>query len=148
MIRDAVPADIPALLKLGERMHAESRYRDMPWSTAKVGALMDALIASDDGLLIVSDRDGEITGGMLASIDEHYFSSARVASDFALFVSPDRRGGIAAAALLRRYAAWARERGAVLIQAGITTGVNVEAATRLYRAIGFQPIGPLFELEH
>lgn len=147
MIRDAVQADIPTLLVLGERMHAESRYRHMPWSRAKVAELMDALIASEDGLLLVAERDGEIIGGMLASVAEHYFSPAKVASDFALFVSPDRRGGLAAMSLLRRYASWARERGAVLVQAGITTGINVEAATRLYEVAGFKPIGPLFELE-
>ena len=47
--------------------------------------------------------------------------------------------------LLDNYIAWARTRGADLIQLGITTGVHVEATTRLYESAGFLPAGPLFE---
>jgi GNAT superfamily N-acetyltransferase len=148
MIRNATHDDIPTMIALGAAMHAESRYARFPWNSEKVSALIAALIDSDDGLaLVTDDGDGALTGGMLAAIEDSFFGEARFACEFAVFVRPDARGGIAAARLLRAYAQWARDSGADLVQAGITTGVNVEASARLYAGVGFQPIGTLFEYQ-
>lgn len=145
MIRAATPADIPTMLQLGEAMHAESRYARHPWNTAKVEALIAGLIESPDGLALVAERDGALIGGFLGSVDEHYFTNARQACDFALFVSPDRRGALTGKQLLAAYVAWARERGADMIQLGITTGVKTEATTMLAEACGFERVGALLE---
>ena len=146
MVRLACHSDIPHLLALGEAMHGESRYAALSWDARKVHALIAQLIESPDGLVLVADlQDGEPCGGLLACVDEHFATSARVAYDFAVFVTPGRRGSVLGRCLLDTYVEWARSRGADLIQVGITTGVHVEAATRLYESAGFLPVGPLFE---
>jgi GNAT superfamily N-acetyltransferase len=146
VIRIATHDDIPSLLELGRAMHAESRYAVHAWDDEKVAALIGALIATDDGLALVVEFDGVIVGGFLGSIDEHYFTRARVASDFAMFVSPDQRGGHFAVQLLEHYVAWARARGAAMIQVGVTTGVQEAATARLFNRCGFDPVGQLFEV--
>lgn len=145
MIRAATHADIDALIALGHAMHAESRYAHMPWDRAKVHDLISGLIDSDDGLALVAESSDGIVGGFLGMVHEHYFTTVRVASDFAMFVRPDRRGSVMAASMLKAYVAWARELGIEMIQVGITTGVSVEACSRLYEACGFRPVGNLFE---
>lgn len=145
MIRAATAADTPAMLVLGRAMHAESRYAALPWDDAKVAELIGGLIASPDGLALVAEHDGVIVGGFLGAVDAHYFSPAKVATDFALFVAPDRRGGVLGAALLERFVAWAKARGAASVQVGITTGVHPERSARLLRACGFRDVGLLFE---
>lgn len=147
MIRNATHDDIPTMIALGEAMHAESRYGRFPWNSGKVAALIASLIDSDDGLALVAEEDGQIIGGILAAIEDSFFGPARFACEFAVFVRPDARGGMTAARLLRVYAQWARKRGAHLVQAGITTGVATESSARLYSAVGFQPVGQLFEYQ-
>lgn len=149
MIREATEADIHSLIALGEAMHRESRFGTVSWSTQKVGDLITWLISSDDGLVLVAERDGEIIGGFLGVVTEHYFSTDKMAQDFALFVSPGRRGGVAGAQLLARFIAWARSRGVMdeWIQVGVTTGVDIEKTSRLCQAVGFQPAGYLFALK-
>ena len=147
MIRNATPDDIPALLELGELMHAESRYAHMKWSALKVCRLIEWLIENDEGLALVAERDGEVIGGFLGVIEEHYFTEEKVAGDLALFVNPDKRGGIAACQLLRAFIAWAQKQNVSLIQAGITTGVNLDTSTRLFEAVCGRLVGHLFEFE-
>ncbi len=147
MIRGATHDDIPTMIALGEAMHAESRYARFPWNSEKVAALIGALIDSDDGLALVAESGGEVVGGMLAVIEDSFFGPARFACEFAVFVRPDVRGGPAAARLLLAYAQWARDGGAELVQAGITTGVAAESSARLYDAVGFRPVGQLFEYQ-
>lgn len=150
MIRDAHLGDIPALLALGEKMHAESpRFSRFPWSGDKVSELIKGLIASDDGLALVSERGGEIDGGFLGMAFDHWSVNARASTDFALFVRPESRGGLLGAQLLRRYVRWAKSRGVAdeLLDCGIATGVDVEASSKLYQICGFRPCGNLFSYE-
>lgn len=147
MIRDATHADIPRLLILGEQMHAESRYRGLPYSAEKMAGLFAGLVDGGDGCLLVAEKAGGVVGVFAGWCAPHYFTDARVASDFGLFVEPAHRGGALAALLLRRFVAWARDRGAVLIDAGITTGVHLEATTRMYCGLGFVPVGTVFEFK-
>lgn len=147
MIRPATHDDIDRLVILGEEMHVESRFARLPLDVDKVRALFAHLIESPDGLLIVAEKDGEVIGGFAGYVAEHYFARTKVASDFGLFISRQDRGGMTAARLLRVYATWAKERGAVMVQAGITTGVHVDETTRLYQALGFRQVGALFELK-
>lgn len=146
MIRPATHDDIDRLTELGEQMHVESRFAHLPIDRAKVRALFAHLIESPDGLLIVSEKDGEVIGGFAGYVCEHYFARTKVAQDFGLFIAPEFRGGLSAPRLLKAYVDWAKEKGAAMIQAGITTGVHVEASTQLYLRMGFQPAGNLFEI--
>jgi len=144
MIRPATHDDLPALLAIADAMHAESSFAGVTFSAEKTAALFAALI-NGAGFLMVAEADGEVIGGMAGWCAEHFFSHDKTAGDFGLFVHQDRRGGMAAARLLKAFAQWAREQGATMIRAGITTGVHLEASTRLYRAVGFRPVGTVLE---
>lgn len=147
MIRDATPADIPTMLRLGEAMHGESpRFRSLRWDAGKVERLIASLIDSEDGLALVAVRRGEIIGGFIGMAYDHWCTDARASTDLALFVHPDHRGGVTAALLVRRYAAWAKGRGVAdeLLSCGVTTGVNLPGTTRMLEVCGFEHDGHLF----
>lgn len=147
MIRHATRDDIGALLLLAEQMHAESRFARRRFSLVKMAALFASLIDSDDGLVLVAERDGQIVGTFAGYVAEDWFGPDKTSCDFGMFVSSDRRGGIAAASMLKAYRTWARERGVAQPEIGITTGVRLAESTRLYQAVGFQPVGTVFEFQ-
>src|SRR3546814_19318564 len=84
---------------------------------------------------------------MIGACTPHWCSDDLVAYDFGLFVEPERRGGLAAAGLLRGFIRWAHDKGAVDITAGITPGVHLEATTGLYQVVGFGKVGHLFSYQ-
>lgn len=147
MIRPATQADIGTLLQLAEAMHVESKWRVMNFDLDKTAALFTHLINSPTGCVLVAEREGEVIGGMAGWCDEHFFSRDKFAGEFGVFVQPGRRGGMAAARLLRAFRAWAIDAGAAMIEVGITTGVHVERSAQLYEALGFQRTGVVFEAE-
>lgn len=145
MIRLATHEDLGALLVLAEQMHGESRFARRRFSLDKMARLFATLIDSEDGLVLVAERNGEVVGGFAGYVAEDWFGPEKTSGDFGMFVSPDRRGGVAAMAMLKAYRTWAQSRGVAQPEAGITTGVHLEATTRLYEAAGFHPIGTVFE---
>lgn len=146
MLRAANYHDISRMVALGEAMHGESRFDAIGWDSQKVADLIAGLISSDDGLALVAEQGCEIVGGFLGFIDTHWCSNDRVASDLALYVTPAHRGGTTGLRLLRAYATWATDRGAKMVTCGITTGVALDASTRLFQIAGFAHVGHLFAL--
>lgn len=146
-LRMAVLSDLPQLLGLAHVMHAESRYAAWPLSEVRVADLIASLIQSPDGVVLVADDGGQIVGGMVGMVSEHWFTETRHASEFALFIEPARRGGSLALRILRRFEDEARARGAAVLHMGITTGVAAERTARLYEHMGCELFGPVYMKE-
>lgn len=132
------------MIKLGEIMHGESRYSFMAYDGEKVAITLKTLMQTG-GFVRVHEREGEIDGGMVGYVAAAWFSSDIVASELALFVRPDRRGGIAASRLIAEFVTWATERGAREAIMAINTGVKVLETAALYRHSGFNEIGGIFQ---
>jgi GNAT superfamily N-acetyltransferase len=147
MIRPATRQDIPAILALGQAMHNESRYRVMPWDADKVAGLVDWLIDNADGLAIVCEYEGRVIGGLLGVIEPHFFSTATLAQEYGVFVAPAARGLSVGEQLYTYYTAWARARGAVMIQAGVTTGKHHDAVAAVLGRLGYAEVGQLYEFK-
>lgn len=146
MIRAATFDDVPALLALGERMHAESpRFSRLAFCRDKLARTLGGVLGNPLGLLQVLDVDGQVRGVVMAVAFEHWCSTDLVATELALFVDEDQRGSISAARLIKAYRRWAAETGAVHIAAGVSTGIRTEQTARLYEAAGFTRFGVLLE---
>ena len=144
MVRVATLDDIPAMLRLGEIMHAESRYSFMAYDAEKVATTLTTLI--DSGFVMVREANGgELVGGMVGYMAEPWFSREPVAAELALFICPDKRGGVAAWYLINAFVEWAEQRGAREITMAITTGVKVEDTGKLYQRLGFEQVGGVFK---
>jgi GNAT superfamily N-acetyltransferase len=145
-LRDATLDDVPALLALGQRMHAESpRFSLIEFDSDRLQMTLEQILAAPGGFLMVGEHDSAIAGVMVALATQHWCSRDIVASEMALFVEPEFRGSMLGARLIRRYVTWARALGARLVTAGISTGVHVEETARLYEAVGMRRFGVLLE---
>lgn len=138
-VREATVADLPHLLDLGRRMHAESRYRDYPYSEPKLRGLWSHLIADEDGIVLLSPH-----GMLFGAVEEYWFSTVRYAAEFVLYVEPEHRKGFEAVRLIHAYEAAARALGAADVHLQNTTGVDVAMTERFFERMGYDRIGGNF----
>ncbi|QXI40437.1 GNAT family N-acetyltransferase [Pseudomonas xantholysinigenes] len=146
MIRAATHDDIPRLVELGTLLHHTSSYAGTSFNPDKVGSFLGQLI---DGLGVVfaAEVDGQVVGGFAGAITEQWFSDDLLAYDYSIFIEPGKRHGIIALKLILAFQNWATAKGVKEIHMGITTGMNVEGTSRLYKRLGFEYVGPLFKME-
>lgn len=144
MIREATHQDIAQLVELGAQMHTESRFKVLQYDCDKVFLLFDHLINTNQFIHVI-EKNGLLTGGLVGFITEHWASKDNVAYDCGLFISPEHRGGVDAARLIKRFRDWAIVRGAKMASLGISTGVHPERTDKLIQACGFEKIGYLYE---
>lgn len=146
MIRAASAADIPRMVDLGRIMHGESPvFCRLRFDADKLASTIANTITSPHGFAQVAEQGGEVVGGMLAMVAPHYFSPDLVACDLALFMAPEHRGGMAVVRLISAYISWADERGAVVKQLGVMTGVNVDKTEALLHRLGWHRAGLVME---
>ena len=145
MVGPAAHGDLPQLLALGAQMHAESRYHVLAFSGERLRATLAHVLDSPHGFLWVADDGARLTGGLAALAAQHWCSTDLVATDLALFMAPEARGGLTAARLVTRYREWADQVGAVMTDMGVTTGVHTEQTASLLERLGAQRVGILLE---
>lgn len=144
-VRLATLEDVPAIVALGAVMHAESpRFSRFPYSPEKVADVTASMLFNTKSIVIVAEHpeDGLVAmfGGFVA---EHYFSTAKYASDAAMFVHPKHRGGSVFPRVLKTFEEWAISQGAIEISPGISTEVDADRTLRLYERFGYRLSGHL-----
>lgn len=140
MIRPLVLCDITKVVNLGRSMHEESPvFKHSSFDEKTVADLLALSLKTPENVcVLVNDINGEITGGIIAFAYKNWFGPERVASDLALFVTPDKRGGVIAARLVKQYEQWAKSVGCSEVTIGVSTGVNTERTALLFQRLGYK----------
>jgi GNAT superfamily N-acetyltransferase len=147
VIRRATPEDAAPMAALGARMHADSSFSSLSFDENKVRRFLLSLIGSPQGLVLVSERDGALQGGIVGMVYVEWFSNDLVAGDYALYLAPEARNGPTALRLIKEFVALARAKGAKQIRPGVSTGEAGAGAEKLYEHAGFRRVGSLFMME-
>jgi GNAT superfamily N-acetyltransferase len=146
-IRFATVNDIPAMVALGKRMHAITRFRTMPYDEQRVArTLRVALEQGRDRYVcfLAEDGEGQIVGGLLAVLERHIFTDQVTASVMQYEVLPEKRMGGYGVRLMKAFEQWARNRRVAEISFGINSGEGYAQVGAFARRIGFQPVGENF----
>lgn len=146
ILRRAVMDDVWRMVQIGTTMHEESSYRTYGFDPMKVAQTLTYNIKSDAGVSVVAEVDGEIVGGMIGYITQHYFGPDKVALDMALFILPEHRKGMLAVRILKAWIEEAKSLGANQISISNSTGVEIDKVKSLYEMVGFKQVGYVFHM--
>lgn len=146
VIRSPRPADLDAIVEMGERMHEESVYAFLPYDREKVQRLFHAFIHHPEtwGGFVAED-EGKVIGMIGGFLTDYFFCDEKLASDMILFLEKPYRGGLTAGRLIRAFEQWAIDRGARELCLGISTGVNIDNTGKFYEHMGMTRVGAVYK---
>lgn len=138
MIREARESDIPAMVEMGRKFFDLTGWSDIAdWSEYSFAATLRRLMSSDDGVLLVIDRNGPV-GMAGALLYPFYFSAAhRTGQELFWWVDPEARGR-EATELLDRLEQQAREQGAMSFTMIAVDVLRSAALARYYTRRGYR----------
>lgn len=143
-IRFAQVEDVRALVTLGQRMHALTRFRSLDYRPAKVAqALTDAITKGKHKYVffVATGSEDKIVGGLLGVLEQHIFSDQLTASVMHFDVLPEARMGGHGVRLLRAFETWCANRKVVEIVCGINSGEDLQRLGEFARRMGYARIG-------
>lgn len=143
MIEELSASNIAEFVRLGRLSHAESRYRDAPFSEQR---LLSTLAAPDIYARLCKKNDVYI-GGMVAIIGFDFFTDVRIAFELTLYIQAEHRGGFEAVSLIRDCEKWCQLMGARALRPSITQGENSGVADGIYRKLGYTDFGKTYQKE-
>ena len=130
-------ADIAARVEMG-RWAWEEINDGLPYDEEVSRRAFERALAKDNHCLLQAELDGRLIGGLSGAAGPHFHSPAIGAYLMTWYVLPAHRGSSAAVRLLRAFGRWAKERGAVRMYVGITSGVDMPRTDRLLKRLGFR----------
>lgn len=89
----------------------------------------------------MAEDKGQVVGMLVADFYLHRVANGLFTTQEVLFVKPERRGGRAAATMMKTLIDWSRELGANEIVGGNDNGRNVEQMARFLGKFGFEQVG-------
>lgn len=144
LIREAIEADIPEILKLGSRSLLEGPYKDQikgnPEHAAKLAL---SILTKGKGRILLSTLDDTITGLLAFILFDHYFSGELTAGEVMWYVIPEARPGGIALKLLWHAEALAKSLGALRMQ---FTAPTVQVGN-IYKRFGYHQIEVSYQKE-
>ena len=146
-IRFATAQDIPALVSLGQRVHALSRFRNMPYDAQRVAAALQSSLAEPTGryvCFVATDAQGQVAGGLLATLERHIFSPQITASIMHFDVLPEKRSAGYALRLIKAFEQWCNNRKIHEISFGINSvedEIEIQRLARFAKRLGYRKAG-------
>lgn len=146
-IRFATPQDIPALVQLGQRVHALSRFKQMSYDAQRVSQSLHAAFEKSDGryvCFVATDSENQVAGGLLAVLERHIFSPQITASIMHFDVLPEKRSAGYALRLITAFEAWCNNRQIHEISFGINSvedEIEIQRLARFAKRLGYRKAG-------
>jgi len=121
-------------------MHAESpRYSAMEYSEEKIYNLAQTLLNNPQvGGILVAEVDKQVVGMFAFVVSEQFFGPERMASDLAVYLAPEHRGGSLFARLVIAFEKWADELGVARKVVGVSTGLHTEVTVGAFERLGYK----------
>jgi len=131
--------DAQEIMKLGRRLHQESRFKDQEFDALRCWLVLEQTLQQPDKYFIAFDS--EYRGFILMAMTEEFFSGSKWAGDRCLYIAPEHRGGSLVVRLLNAAQDWAKANGAKEMVIIHNTGIDMEKAPKLFNKLGFDMKG-------
>ena len=142
--------DFDQINSLGLWFQQNSDFSKCGWSSDKALKFVTSGKNPESNTFMRVCTDGdEIVGFFLGSAVEYFFSESVIAHEMTVVFKPEHRDNIGPhlATMITDFTEWARQRDAVEVCIGITSGIAGEGYSRFIQSQGFRQAGLIFKKE-
>jgi len=136
-MRRATHEDVPRLIEMCAAMHAESRYRRFRISLPKIESFLHRIVGDRERFIVLVDGD-PVCAMFFAYVDTFWWGDDLESGDLLLYVTPEKRGGLHGARLIRAYVGIAEQMGVSDIKIGVSTEIDAARTLKLFERLGFK----------
>jgi len=137
-IRQATEEDLFELLVLAYEFIKEAPEHMKPFDKSTMEERLTNLVASEEGVVLVLEIDGEIQGLLAAVCCAPWFTSKNFAVELGWYVRKAFRKGTGSIKLVKKYEEWAKSKG--MTHAHMSDLTQLQGLGKLYERLGYSLI--------
>ncbi|MBY6156552.1 GNAT family N-acetyltransferase [Pseudooceanicola nitratireducens] len=140
-------SDLPAIVRLAQKAHKESRFGYIPFNADKVLKIARAAFKDQKRhAVMIAERCGQAVGFVYRSVGEYHIGSDVLLTTIhnmngSRTIRSSLSGGKIALGLFRGVKTWSKARGAKEILFHVTSDVNLAQTHKLAKRIGYKFVG-------
>lgn len=142
--RRATPQDLAGIVRLGEEMHEETAFSNIPFSIDRTVSETMRCIMEPSNFCGVAERDGKIVGILFGYLDKPFFSDELIGYDIVWYVDRATRNSMVGPRLLKGFEAWVKAFGGVAVLTTLGSNVKPERVGKLMERMGFEYQGGFY----
>lgn len=139
-VRLAAPSDEEVLVEMA-KINIETTRPGMTFSERRCRETIHDYLEHASPTIFVAEHEGEVYGGLVCDFYEYRAADGLYTVQEVLFVRPEKRGGRAAALLMRELIAWSEMLGAREIIGGNDNEFNSDRTAKFLEHFGFKRVG-------
>lgn len=138
--------DLEDIYLLGLDMRNEGLFRTVDYDQKRVYKFLRQYVdVPDINYGVVARADGKLVGFFTGYVSLFFFGRDTIATEVLWYVAPKYRGSRLGIDLLKGFEDWAKDRGAVEICIGISTGIDADKTGQLLERRGYHCAGGIFK---
>jgi hypothetical protein len=141
IVRRANELDLSRIVAYGKEAVAKTSYVELPYNASATRTFLKGALRDPSMAVFVSLKQSQVCGVLIGSVDRVLFSHVLMATDLAF--AADAGGDL----LLDRFLAWAKAKGAALVEMVSSNAEGFDRYSRLLEHKGFVRSGSVFRLK-
>jgi GNAT superfamily N-acetyltransferase len=149
-IRFAKLQDLKAIMELGQKMMAESRFDIYSFNAEKTQRLIKGMLTrqpATDCILLAESNDGALVGMLAGYMVDFFFCDGSVVQDRVYYVLPEYRGTSAAFKLILAFRRWAESKRASELSINMSVAIDMPRFNKFMNHLGFSCCGSNFAMQ-
>jgi len=142
--------DLEQLNELGRWFQENSAYKNCGWSDKKSASIIASSMRPHSPYFFrVAEEDGDIQGMFIGLATEYFFSENKIAMDQVVCFHPEKRKNVGKLLIkmFREFESWAKEKNALEVCIGVTSGIAGDGYPKLIERLGYKQVGSCFKRE-
>lgn len=145
-IRRYKSEDVPTAVEIMQRFHAETSYKDVPFSVEKVANTLRHNLKNDLMSVLLLTKNDRIIGGAWGIITPYFFAKETCYADvFGIYVLPEDRHARATNLLFDGIVDWAKRRNVDMLNMAISTDRDIEKFERVMGLFKLDRVGSIWQ---
>jgi GNAT superfamily N-acetyltransferase len=104
--------------------------------------MVEAVLTAPTVMCVVAYRNGKAVGIVMAMVFDHPLFEGRVTTDLVIYVTPEHRGSLIAARMIKMMERWGQEQKAEGLMLGQSTQIgDMRRVMKFYERLGYSVTG-------
>mgnify|MGYP003109657950 FL=1 len=142
--RRAAPRDLKGIVELGEKMHEETAFSNIPFSIERTASEAMRCMLDSNYFANIALKDGKVVGILFGYLEKPFFTEEVAGYDCVWYVDISCRNTMVGPRLLKQFETWVKMHGGSIVFTTLGSNYKSDRVGKLMERMDFEYQGGFY----